>query len=262
MSTFTIAPTRPPRGLGALTRAEARLFLREPGSWFFALLFPTVLLVGIGLTLPGMRDPIEGAPAPWAEVPVIHLLTPVVLATALATVALTTLPVHIADYRHQGVLRRLSTTPMRPQGVLVAHVVINVLSVLLASALALLAAVLMFGSPLPQQAGSAVLAYLLGAVTMFGVGLLIAALAPKGPAASGIGMLVYFPMLFFAGLWTPGPVMPAAVAAIATYTPLGATSQALSATWFTGEFPARQVLVMALYSALLHPLAARLFRWS
>ena len=32
----------------------------------------------------------------------------------------------------QGVLRRLSTTPMRPQGVLVAHVVINVVAVVAA----------------------------------------------------------------------------------------------------------------------------------
>ena len=40
------------RGLGTLTLAEARLFLRDFGSWFFALLFPTVLMLGIGLVIP------------------------------------------------------------------------------------------------------------------------------------------------------------------------------------------------------------------
>src|SRR5690625_5849874 len=82
---------------------------------------------------------------------VVHTFTPVALATAMGTVALVTLPVYIADYRANGVLRRLSTTPMRPQGVLVAHVVINIVAVVVASALAITAALLVFGSPMPQQ---------------------------------------------------------------------------------------------------------------
>lgn len=250
------------RGLGTLTRVEARLFLRDFGSWFFALLFPTVLLLGIGLAIPGMREPMTDLPAPWLGMEAIHVVTPVALATALGTVALVTLPVYIADYRHQGVLRRLSTTPMRPQGVLVAHVVINVVSVVLASALAVLAALALFGSPLPQQPLLTVGAFVLGAAAMFGIGLLIAALAPKGSAASGIGMLVYFPMLFFAGMWTPGPMMPETIATIASYTPLGAASQALSTAWFQDGVPAHQLLVMAAWCLVCYPLAAKLFRWS
>ncbi|HLS75065.1 MAG TPA: ABC transporter permease [Actinomycetaceae bacterium] len=250
------------RGLGTLTLAEARLFLRDFGSWFFALLFPTVLMLGIGLVIPGMREVITDAPPPWTGMEVVHTFTPVALATAMGTVALVTLPVYIADYRANGVLRRLSTTPMRPQGVLVAHVVINIVAVVVASALAITAALVVFGSPMPQQPLLAVGAFILGAAAMFGIGLLIAALAPKGSAASGIGMLVYFPMLFFAGMWTPGPVMPDTLATIAAYTPLGAASQALTTAWFDGGFPAHQVVVMLAYCAVCYPLAAKLFRWS
>ena len=250
------------RGLGTLTLTETRLFMRDFGSWFFALLFPTVLLLGIGLVIPGMREVITDAPPPWAGMEAVHTFTPVALATAMGTVALVTLPVYIADYRANGVLRRLSTTPMRPQGVLVAHVVINVVAVLVASALAVLAALLVFGSPMPQQPLLAVGVFVLGAAAMFGIGLLIAALAPKGAVASGIGMLVYFPMLFFAGMWTPGPAMPDTLATVASYTPLGAASQALTTAWFDGGFPAHQTVVLLAYCALLYPLAARLFRWS
>lgn len=250
------------RGLGTLTRTEARLFLRDFGSWFFALLFPTVLLLGIGLIIPGMREVITDAPAPWAGMEVVHIVTPVALATAMGTVALVTLPVYIADYRHQGVLRRLSTTPMRPQGVLVAHVVINAVAVVVASLLAVVAALLVFDSPMPQQPLLAVGVFVLGCAAMFAIGLVIAALAPKGSSASGIGMLVYFPMLFFAGLWTPGPAMPETLATVASYTPLGAASQALSTAWFDGGFPAHQMIVMLAYCLVLYPVAAKLFRWS
>lgn len=250
------------RGLGALTLTETRLFLRDFGTWFFALLFPTVLLVGIGLAIPGMREEITELPPPWHGMAAIHIITPVALATALGTVALVTLPVYIADYRHQGVLRRLSTTPMRPQGVLVAHVVINVVAVVVASVLAALTALLLFDSPMPRQLLLTVVAFVLGAAAMFGIGLLIAALAPKGSAASGIGMLIYFPMLFFAGLWTPGPMMSETLATVASYTPLGAASQAMSTAWFEGGVPAHQMVVMLAYVVVCYPVAAKVFRWS
>ena len=250
------------RGLGTLTLAEARLFMRDFSSWFFALLFPTVLVLGIGFIIPGMRDPIEELPEPWFGLAAVDLMAPVAIATAMASVALVTLPVYIADYRHNGVLRRLSTTPMRPQGVLVAHVVINLVAVVLASLLALVAASLAFGSPMPEQPLLALGAFVLGTAAMFGIGLLIAALAPKGSAASGVGMLIYFPMLLFAGMWTPGPMMPDSLATIATWTPLGAASQALMTAWFEQDLPAQQLLVMAGYVLVCYPLAARLFRWS
>lgn len=250
------------RGLGALTLAEARLFMRDFGSWFFALLFPTVLVLGIGFIIPGMRDPIENLPAPWLGLAAVDLMAPVAIATAMASVALVTLPVYIADYRHNGVLRRLSTTPMRPQGVLVAHVLINAVAVVAASVLAVVAASLAFGSPMPQRPLLALGAFVLGSAAMFGIGLLIAARSPKGSAASGIGMLIYFPMLLFAGMWTPGPMMPESLANIATWTPLGAASQALVTAWFEQGFPTQQLLVMAGYVLVCYPLAAKLFRWS
>lgn len=258
----TLTATAGTRGLGTLTLSEGRLFLRDAGGSFFSLAFPSLLLIGIGLALPGMRDPITDLPEPWAGMLPIHIFTPVVLATAIATPALTTLPVFLATYREQGVLRRLATTPMRPQGVLVAQVVVNIAALVVAAVLALVLAGVVFGSPVPEQPAVAVLAFLLGAAAMFGVGLLIAARAPKGSAASGLGMLVYFPMLLFAGVWTPGPMMPDAIATIGAYTPLGAASQALSTAWFSAELPVLELVVMLCYVVVLYPVAARLFRWT
>ncbi|NLF04291.1 MAG: hypothetical protein GX593_04720, partial [Actinomycetales bacterium] len=46
-----------------ILRTQARLYLREPANVFFGLLFPSLLLVAIGLAIPGMREPITEGPA-------------------------------------------------------------------------------------------------------------------------------------------------------------------------------------------------------
>lgn len=248
------------RGTGALIGSEARIFLRYGGSVFFALAFPMVVLIGVGLAIPGMDQTIPSGPATGLKT--IAVMVPPVLAAAMATPALTTVPATIADYREQGVLTRLATTPMRPAGVLLAQLIIGVVCFLIASALALVAAALVFDVPMPRNPGVLLLSLVLGAVAMFAVGMLIAARAPRASTAQGIGMLVYFPMLFFAGLWTPEPIMPELVAEIATYTPLGAVSQAVSAGWFGERVPWLQLAVMGGYALLGIAVSARWFRWS
>lgn len=250
------------RGFGVLLATESRLWLRDTGTVFFALVFPTVLLLGVGFAIPGMRTPIEDAPPPWLGLTPVALYVPVVLAAAIATPALTTMPVYFATFREKGLLRRLSTTPMRPQGIVVAHLVINLVAVVVASAVALLVGQLVFGLVAPQNAGTVVLAFVLGVASMYSLGTLIAARVPKASTASAIGTLVYFPLLFLSGLWTPGPIMPEAVAQIGKFTPLGAASQAMTAGWFESGFPTVQVVVMAVWTAVLLPLGIRLFRWS
>jgi ABC-2 type transport system permease protein len=209
-ATMTPAPTTTPRGptrlgmrgLPTLIASEARLFIRDLGNLFFVLLFPTVLLVGMGFAIPGMRDPITDAGA-WTGLRVVDLYLPVMFCVAAATAGLTALPSYLAGYRETGVLRRMSTTPMRPAGVLLAQVAVQLGGVIVGSLLALVAGALIFGTPMPDQPLVALLAFLFTVAAMFGIGLLIGGVANKGTTASGIGMLVYFPMLFTAACGRP-----------------------------------------------------------
>lgn len=261
------APTAPSRGagwrgFGTLLTTESRLWLRDAGTVFFSLAFPTVLLLGVGFAIPGMRDPIENAGGVWDGLTAIATYVPVVLAAAVATPALTTMPVYFATFREKGLLRRLSTTPMRPQGIVAAHLLINLVAVTAATAVALVVGSLVFGVPAPRSPGIVVLAFLLTVLSMLSLGTLVAARAPKASTASAIGTLIYFPMLFLSGLWTPGPIMPDAVREVGQYTPLGAAAQAMTAGWFEDGVPTLQLVVMAVWTAVLLPLGVRLFRWS
>lgn len=243
-----------------LVRVETLLFVRDLPSAVFALIIPALVLLGTGLAIPGMRETLTGGHLDGLTM--IQVYTPAVLTMALATPALSTLPVIVANYREHGVLRRLSTTPARPGAVLAAQVAINLAAFVVAATLAVLLAVAIFTAPAPRQLLTAAVALLAGALAMFGLGMLIAARARTGTTASGIGMLLYFPLLFLAGLWTPGPLMPDLAQQLATFTPVGATSQALSTAWFETSFPALQLAVLIGWAALLYPLAAKTFRWT
>jgi len=269
MTTATAAPplvrtASGRRGFGRLLRTETVVWLRDASSWFFGTLFPTVILVGVGMAIPGMRDPITDAPpdSPYYGITAVAAFLPTVLATAIGTLAVLSLPVTFAGFREKGVLRRLSTTPMRPQAMVTAHLTINVVTTIIGVALALVVGTVVFDVVAPAQLGVTLLAFVLGLLTMFSLGMLLAAVLPRASVANAVGSLIYFPLLFLAGLWTPGPIMPDLVREIGQYSPLGAVAQALTTGWFGEGFPLLQMVVMVVYTAVLLPLSIKIFRWT
>lgn len=266
MTTMTRTDTRTTSRLGMpgwprMLHTETLLYLRDPGNAIFVLLFPTILLLGVSYFLPGMRDPIPDAGPQWTGVLPAHFFAPVMISVAVATAGLTALPNYLASYRETGVLRRLSTTPMRPQGLLLAQLVVNTGALVVGSALAIGLGMALLDVPVPRQVLLTLVVTLLATASTFGIGMIIGGLVDKATTANGIGMVVYFPMLFFAGLWTPGPAMPDTVAQVASYTPLGAASQALLEAWFSDGMPWHQIIVMALWAVVTFGIAARTFRW-
>ena len=67
-------------GLMTMTVNEVRLFLRDPASAFFTVLFPTVLVVILGL-IPGFREPNKSL----GGLRVIDLYVPIAIALSLAS---------------------------------------------------------------------------------------------------------------------------------------------------------------------------------
>jgi ABC-2 type transport system permease protein len=96
---------------------------------------------------------------------------------------------------------------------------------------------------------------------MFAVGLLVAALAPTGKSATAVGTLVFFPIVFFAGLWLPRAAMNDVLRTISDFTPLGAGVQSLLDST-AGQWPQPlHVAVMLGWTIVAGGLAARYFRW-
>ena len=245
------------QGLARLTRTEARLFLRDKAQVFFVLFLPLALVLGFGST-PGAQDASDDFAG---EVPLEALIAPLAVAVLLAIVAYNVVPTHVVSYREKGVLRRLSASPVRASTLLVAVVGVKVLAALVSLVLLLAVGAAAVDLSLPAASLWFLLVFVLSVTSLFSLGMLLAARIPSASAATGIGMALFFPSMFLAGVYVPREHLPDVVGRIGELTPLGAALQAMRDTWI-GDAPALlHVVVLVVSTALLGSIAARTFRW-
>jgi ABC-2 type transport system permease protein len=251
---YAAAPARPPRALAKLALTEARLLLREPVALFWGLAFPMALLAVLGIASSGPQADLGG-------LPLVAVYEPILIVFVTVAFAIQGLPAVVAGYRERRILRRLATTPVGPVRVIVAQLAVNLAVALAATAGILAVGRLGFGVALPRQPAAFGITYVLAATTMLGLGMLIAALAPTGRAAGVTGTMLFFPLMFFAGLWIPRATMPASLRQISDFTPLGAAVQALQDSMH-GSWPHPMGLaVLAGYAVVFTVAAIRFFRW-
>ncbi|WP_433393412.1 ABC transporter permease [Micromonospora sp. KLBMP9576] len=242
--------------LSRLTATETRLFLREPIIVFFGLGFPPLLLVIFG-AIPAFREP----DADLGGLRTIDLYVPILVALAVAMFALNSLSQLLATYREKGVLRRMRTTPVRPAAMLGAQLLMSTLMSVVTMLVLLAVGRLAFDVRLPRQVPAYLTSYVLVALAMLALGLLVAALAPTGKSAGAVGTVLFFPVVFFAGLWIPRDSMPGVLRTISDFTPLGAGVQSLQDAT-AGHWPQLlHVAVMLGWTIVAGGLAARYFRW-
>ncbi len=122
MSTHaSLLPATTPRfAFGKLLQNEGRYAWREPVGLIFGVAAPVLALVILG-AVPGANKPVTSL----GGLSYFSVYFPVLITSVLAMLALISLPAHLADYRQQGILRRMSTTPVPPAWMLAAQVIIN-----------------------------------------------------------------------------------------------------------------------------------------
>lgn len=240
----------------AVLRTEFRLFRREPGGIFWILLFPTLLLVILG-SIPSFREPdpnLDGLRPVDAYVPVAVLL-------GLIVGGLQGMPPTLTGYRENGILRRMSTTPVRPSALLTAQMVVFGGASLLSALVALTVGRLAFEVALPEQPFGYLLALLLALLGSLSLGAVLSALSRTTKIATAVGSTALFPAMFCAGVWLPVEAMPDLLADIIGWTPFGAAAQALNEA-AAGDWPGWIHLgVLAVWTVLLTAAASRWFRW-
>jgi ABC-2 type transport system permease protein len=231
-----------------LTLTETKLLFREPLALFWGLVFPMVLLAIMGLSA-----------ASIGGVRLVAIYEPIVIAFISVAFGVQGIPVQIAGYRQGRVLRRLATTPAGPIRVIGAQLIVSLAVILVATVGVVAVGRLGFGVPLPRQPVGFALVAILSAAAMVSLGLLIGAIAPTARSAGAAGAVLFFPLMYFAGLWTPQ--MSATARHIGQFTPLGAAAQALGDS-MAGTWPHPAALaVLVVCTLACTAAAARFFRW-
>jgi ABC-2 type transport system permease protein len=258
-SAITLTP-RQRRAFRLLVASEIRIAVRRPVGLVVAVGIPFALLVIFG-SIPATTRPTKAL----GGISFFNLYVPTLLVFVLIAVGLMTLPQQLSAYRRQGVLRRMSTTPVHPSWVLAAQTAVSVIMAVIGLTILLGAGAGAYGLALPHDAGGYLVSFialvLTGAATL-GLGLLIAAVAGSPQIAQALTAVVFYPLAFFSGLYVPlQEIHSQVIQDIGKALPTGAGFNALHAA-FGGQSPGVEpLLVLAVWAVSSWVIATRLFRW-
>ena len=245
------------RALTKYTWIEIKLFLREPIGAFFTLVFPLMMLFLFGAIY-------GNEPSPYFNgYGTVDISVPAYTAMIIGTTGIMGLSITMSAYREKGILRRLRATPLQPQIILIAQVVVNFMMTAAGMLLLILAGKLVFDLRFDGNPISVVLAFLLGSLSFFSLGFVLASVMPNARTAQVVGMVIFYPMLFLSGAGIPLEMLPDGVRKFSKFLPLTHVVTLLRGLW-TGDTwnqHTSEVIVLAclLVGGLL--LSAKTFRW-
>jgi ABC-2 type transport system permease protein len=245
------------RGFAKLAWIELKLFLREPMLGIFTLVFPLLMLFVFGGAYGNKPSDYFGGYG------MVDVSVPAWTSLIIATTCFLSLAIGVATYRERGVLRRLRLTPVRPQAILGAQIVVLLFMTGLGMALLVIAAKLVFGLRFRGDVLSVVGGFVLGSLSIFSIGFLLAAIAPGARAAQAIGMLLFYPMIFLSGATLPLEAMTGVIRHLSRALPLTYVVMLLRGLWI-GDPWSRHLTEVAVLGGVLVvgvALSAWIFRW-
>lgn len=236
---------------------DLRLYLRDWLTIFWVLIYPVLMLVIFGSMYGDQVDPETGKRFIVTYVPALCVLN-------VISVALFTLSINMITHRENGTLRRYRVTPIRSSAVLLSHSIQGLLLVFAGALEIILVAKLIWDIEISPSALITLLGCLLfGCIAFFGLGFAMSGLANNPGAASGLAMIIFFPMLFLSGVTMPVKLLPQVMQSISEWLPMTYMVKLAQGVWqgtalssFGMEFA-----VLGGSAIIFTGLALWLFRW-
>lgn len=246
------------RGFWKLTWIEIKIFLREPLGAFGTIGFPVLVFLVLGrLASRRLATPSLAASG------FMRVGLPVLASLLIAVSSVVSLVTIISIYREGGILKRLRATPLRPQTILTAHVIVKLMLTATTLALMVLAGKRYYPLGVQVPFFSFTFALLTSTWSILSIGFLIASIVPTARFAQPIGAIILYPMLALSGLFVPVDSLPPALHAVARVLPLTYAVSLLQGIWkgeawseHLGDLAAL-VLVFVACTAL----STKVFRW-
>ena len=243
--------------LWKMTWMEAKLFLREPVGAFFTLVFPLIYLFMYGIISGNEPTPMYNGQR------TIDMAIPSLTAVIISMAGLMSTTITMATYREKGILRRLGTTPVSPLVVLAAQVIVVFAMTTLGMILLVAAGTLVYHVRFVGNAFSLLVGFVLGSLSFFGLGFVLASTMPTVRTAWVVAMVLLYPMLFLSGAFFSVELLPAAVQKVAAFLPLTYVVNLLQGLW-SGEAWGSHLLDVGVLTGMLILgiiISAKTFRW-
>jgi ABC-2 type transport system permease protein len=246
------------RGLWKLTWIEIKIFLREPLGAIGTIVVPVLIFLVLG-RVAGRGLPPSAFPATGF----IRVGLPVLASILIAISSVLSLVTIISIYREGGILTRLRATPLRPQTILTAHVIVKLMLTAATLALMVVAGKRYYPVGVHVALFSFTIALLISTCSILSIGFLIASIVPTARFAQPIGAIIMYPMIAVSGLFAPVASLPPALHVMARVLPLSYTVSLLEGIWKGDAWSAHlgDVAALAVVFAVCTALSAKVFRW-
>ena len=246
------------RGLWKLTWLEIKIFLREPMGAVGSFVLPVLVFVVVGRMTGGRL-----ASSSVAATGFLRVGLPVFVSVFIAINGVLSLVTIISIYREGGILRRLRATPLRPQTILTAHVLVKLILTLATMVLMVAAGKRYYPIKVDVPFLGFAVALLISTWSILSIGFLIASIVPTARFAQPIGGAILYPMLAICGLFVPLNSLPPALHMAARLLPLTYAVSLLEGIWKGEAWSAHigDVLALVLVFAICTALSAKVFRW-
>ncbi|WP_433673687.1 ABC transporter permease [Microbacterium gorillae] len=242
------------RSLGILVVSEAKMVLRDTAGMIVPLGLPLlVLLTSAGSA--GDLVIVDGLTA------LDLYVLPLVIVIMIATIGVINMPSFLAYYRRAGILRRLAVTPASPFLVLAAQAIVSAIQIIAGIALAFTVAAVALGAQAPRSIAAALGVLALVIAALYGVGLMVAAIAPTPNSAVALGLVAFFALGALGGMFGGPDSLPSALAEFGRWLPFGAAVECLTMAWAGDTIPIGQLFALLVTVCVGTATAAVLFRW-
>jgi len=168
------------------------------------------------------------------------------------------------ELKKQGILRRLSTTPLRVWQYFTATAISQCFIGLISIAIMFAVAATVFGLNVVGNVFVLAAFIVFGIVQILGIGLAIGGWAKNERQAAPLSNIIVFPMMFLSGTFFPRFLMPQFLQTISNYLPLTPVIDGIRYIVNEGYGVSQlgpQLLLMGAWTIVVYFLAFRLFRW-
>jgi ABC-2 type transport system permease protein len=251
-------------GFLAMTRAELRLFRREPFSIVFVLAFPLMMMMLLSAVFGNDEadaHDVENGMLVWRGVTPANYYTAASVAVIIAALGVMTLPINLASYRELGILRRFRASSISAPTLFGAQLTVALVTFLSGAIVMGLVAWLAYDAMLPEDPIGVFVALVLGTITFGAIGLLLASLARSSRSAQGIGLLLFFALWLISGTAPPRAVLPSGLRDVGGLLPLTHLVSAIQDPWFGFGWNPTDLVVLAGYGIAAGVPALWFFRW-